>query len=213
MVFIDYENFNMARQQYYFADAKKNGTNYYLPRLDLTILPKVLVESLSQNHLLIKTFLFAPKPDDFLMLDAGRKKTYDWLCGMKNKDFFTVVEGRHVSRPAKNTLPGDMDINDRASYYVEEKGTDANITAHLITKAFLNAYDTAVILSGDTDYLPTLDILNTMGKTVIMTGVKGQNLGAFREHSDKQIILDDCFFKKCELKGRQQSQPAPHGMS
>lgn len=93
-----------------------------------------------------------------------------------------------------------MDITKPNSYYVEEKGTDINLASHLITKGFMNAYDTAVIMSGDTDYIPVLDILNTLGKTTVIVGIHGQNLFQFRHHSDDQIMLDDDFFQTCLRK-------------
>ena len=51
----------------------------------------------------------------------------------------------------------------------------------------MNAYDTAIVMSGDTDYIPVLDILNTMGKATVVVGVRGQNLFQFMRHSDNQI--------------------------
>jgi uncharacterized protein (TIGR00288 family) len=90
-----------------------------------------------------------------------------------------------------------MDINKPETYYIEEKGTDVNMAAHLITKGFLHAFDTAMIVTGDSDYIPTLEILNTIGKTTVTVGVKGQNLFKLKEHSDNSIILDENFFNSC----------------
>ena len=93
-----------------------------------------------------------------------------------------------------------MDINKPETYFVVEKGTDVNMAAHLITKGFLHAYDTALLLTGDSDYIPILDILNTIGKTTVTSGVKGQNLTRLREHSDDMLILDKEFFASCIRK-------------
>ncbi len=90
-----------------------------------------------------------------------------------------------------------MDINNPATYYIEEKGTDVNLATHVLTKGFHNAFDTAIIMSGDTDYIPVMDILNTIGKNVVVVGVKGQNLFKFKHHTDAQLILDDNFFQNC----------------
>lgn len=61
----------------------------------------------------------------------------------------------------------------------------------------MNAYDTAIIMSGDTDYIPVLDVLNTLGKTTVVVGVEGQNLRQFIHHSDDQLLLNDTLFQKC----------------
>ena len=192
MIFVDFENFNIASVHLY---RKKKRL---APRLDYNAMPQKLVDMLpGNNNRLVKTFLFAPKPDSFLLQDERRKNTYDWICGLKNQNYFTVIEGHHVARPVSGLDFKDMDINKPETYYVEEKGTDVNMAAHLITKGFLHAYDTAMVVTGDTDYIPTLDILNTIGKSTVSVGVKGQNMFKLKEHSDDLIILDETFFKSC----------------
>ncbi len=196
MVFMDYENFEINKNNYYRSlVAEGEKANY--PKLDYNVLPQKVVEQLKTPHLLVKSFLFAPKPDDFLMKDSRRASNYNWINGMKNQDYFTVVEGRHSARPVSGYTYQTMSIDNPASYYVVEKGTDVNLGAHLITKGFMNAYDTAIVMSGDTDYIPVLDILNTLGKSVVVVGIKNQNMTQFKHHSDEQIILDENFFNTC----------------
>lgn len=211
MLFIDFENFDIAKYNYYkkksLEEAKKiarsNGqpepttAPVNNPRLDFNELPKQIVALLPEPHVLVKSFLFAPKPDQFLMGDARRAGTYNWINGLKNQKYFTVVEGTHSARPVAGFTYKTMDITNPGSYYVEEKGTDINLAAHLLTKGFMNAYDTAIIMSGDTDYIPVLDILNTMGKATVVVGVRGQNLFQFIRHSDNQILIDDTLFQTC----------------
>ena len=73
MVYIDFENFNIALSKLY------KGLGLPSPKLDYNSLPQKLVEQLAGDaNRLIKTFLFAPKPDDFLMQEPWRKATYDW---------------------------------------------------------------------------------------------------------------------------------------
>jgi len=190
MLFIDFENFNIAVKTLY-----KNET---LPKLDYNLFPKKIVERLSgDDNRLVKTFLFAPKPDDFLLKDEKRKRTYEWVRGLNNQRYFTVIEGQHVARPVAGFTFHTMDINNPASYFVVEKGTDVNMATHLVTKGFLHAYDTAIVVSGDTDYIPTLDVLNIIGKTTVCTGVKGQNLLKLKKHSDDILVLDKDFFDDC----------------
>ena len=68
---------------------------------------------------------------------------------------------------------------------------------HTPAKGFLNAYDVAVIVSGDSDYIPVLEILNTIGKITVVVGVKGQNMVKLKKYADDMIILDKEFFDKC----------------
>lgn len=148
MVFIDFENFDIAKFNYYKEkclleaqeEAKNNGTTIptsvqtVTPKLDFNKIPKEIVNQLSIPHILVKTFLFAPKPDQFLMQDSRRSSTYNWINGLKNQDFFTVVEGTHSARPVSGFTYKTMSLSNPASYYVEEKGTDVNLAAHVISK-------------------------------------------------------------------------------
>lgn len=205
MVFIDYENFEIARQDLYKKESANIKASHQVPRLDLVKFPKEVVLKLSKEYTLIKTFLFVPEPDDFLMQDEWRKKKYDFLKGLGNKDFFTIISGRHVARPVSGD-PSKMDINDKTSYFIDEKGTDVNMAVQMLTKAFHNSFDTAVIVSADTDYVPVCDILNTIGKTVIVVAVKGQKVPKFTSCSDRQVFLGLDFFRKCERRPKDKLQ-------
>ena len=46
-----------------------------------------------------------------------------------------------------------------------ELGTDVNIAIHSLRMAFFNAYDAAIFVSGDTDYLPIYETLRMMGNS------------------------------------------------
>ncbi len=193
MVFIDYENFEIERIKAY---GKSGGTGQP-PRLDLTKLPKKITEKTNMDLELIKTFLFVPKPDDILSKIEWRQNRYSFLVGLENTDFFTVISGRHVVRP-KNGDFQSIDIDDKDTFFIVEKGTDINIATQLLTKAFHNSYDVAIVVSGDTDYLPVYDVLNTLGKSVIVVANAGQNLSKLKTHTDKQMLLDSDFLKDCE---------------
>ena len=198
MVFIDYENFEIARQRLY--------QNEEVPRLDIPSLPKKVVAKTGVNLELMKTFLFIPKPDETLMKQEWRKKRYDFLKGLENVDNLTVITGSHRARP-KNGGFEDIDVGDKSTYYVVEKGTDINVTAHLLTKAFHGSYDTAIVISGDTDYIPVYDLVNTIGREIVVVGVEGQNLARFKAHTDRQIVLDRRFLDECisTYKGRKRA--------
>lgn len=117
--------------------------------------------------------------------------------GYENQNCFDVIAGRHTARPMAGFTKSTMSIDNQSSYYVEEKGTDVNLATQVLTKAFHNSMDVAVIVSGDTDYIPVMDVLNSIGKLVAVVGVDGQSLMPFKQHSDYQILLNEDFFKNC----------------
>ena len=52
----------------------------------------------------------------------------------------------------------------------EEKGVDTRIVTEMISYAWENAYDIAVVVSADRDFVPVVEFLQTKGKNVIHAG-------------------------------------------
>lgn len=193
MLFIDYQNFIIAVRDMYNA-AKKPW-----PKIDYTALPNRIVERIP-NADLIKTTLFIPKPDDFLMTDESLSKEYSWAKNLGNKAFFDVCEGQYISGPISGKT---KDIKDPFSYTKREKGTDINMAIEALSKAFFNAYDIAVFLSGDSDYISIYKMLHSMGKLNSVAAVKGQNIKRVLEHVDHHQYLDINFLDTCVMPQEQ----------
>ncbi|MDR1935548.1 MAG: NYN domain-containing protein [Candidatus Accumulibacter sp.] len=191
MVFIDHMNFQIALASLYSPEPA--------PRLDYNELPRQIVAAVNGGELM-KTLLFIPKPDDFLMQDEGLEKYYLWASGMRVQRNFDVVEGAHMARPSRPNVP--MNIKDNETYYKVEKGTDVNIAISSLRMAFFNAYDSAVFVSGDTDYLPIYETLRMMGKLVMVAVARGQYIGRLIPFVDGYMNLDRAFFDKCTLRER-----------
>lgn len=187
MVFVDHMNFDIAIKDYY------NSINQQVISLDYNTVFRGIV-SCFQNVDYLKTFIFAPHPDDFLMQDAVLCGYYKWFSGLSSNKYIDVVEGRYLARPTDESVP--MDINNKKTYYKVEKGTDINLAIHAISKAQSNSFDVAFILSGDSDYINLYRQLKNMGKIVIVVAVKGQYLGKVIPECDDFKFLDDEFFSQ-----------------
>lgn len=190
MVFLDYLNFDISLNNYY----TKN--ELIKPKLDYFNLFPNLVK-LREGVTYTKSYIFAPKPDDFLLQDERSQKYFAWLSGLQNAKYIDVVFGRQVARPTNRN--NGMDITDRSSYYVVEKGTDLNLGLYALSGAFHNSYDIAYIISGDTDYISLYTQLKMLGKIVIVCVVKGQSLGNLISKVDDYYVLDEHFFNDCLL--------------
>lgn len=195
MIFIDLENFEISKSNY-IKQLRKTDPNIPNLRIDYQKIALNLTFHLSSENSLLKTFIFAPKPDDFLMQDNQQSEKYHWVSSLNNVNYLTVIEGKHIARPAKGLSRADMDISKPDTYYIVEKGTDVNLTTHLLTKGFMDSYDKAIILSGDTDYIPVIDILNTLGKVTVVAGIENQNLNVFKQHADAILSLNYNFLQK-----------------
>lgn len=186
MVFVDHMNFDIALRNLYYPDERT-------PKLDYNTLFKDVVRQIPDVDYL-KTFIFAPTPDDFLMTDERLSGYYKWVQGFKSAKYIDVIDGRYIARPVDSSIP--MNIADHRTYYKVEKGTDINLAVHALTKAHFDAYDVAFVMSADTDYLTVYQQLKNMGKLVVVVIVRGQNIGKLRPEVDDFLILDKPFFNE-----------------
>lgn len=184
MVFIDYQNFNINLQTHYYKSKKKmdfKSINYHA-------LAKEINKILHFESQVVKTYLFAYKPNEQLMRLDKYKRYYKWLTNMKKTPYFEIIEGRQEIR----TINGvKFDVNNQNTYTTEEKETDINLATHMLAKGFQNAYDIAVLVSGDTDYIKVVETLHNIGKTVVIAHFKHQIISKYDGIIDSNIILFD----------------------
>lgn len=181
MAFIDYQNFNINLITHYGGKEGLKNINY-------VSLSKVINERIPLNSELMKTYLFAYKPSDTLMQLDQYSRYYNWLTTIKNTPYMEVIEGRQEIRPVKGRT---FDINDTTSFTTAEKETDINMAVHMVAKAFQNAYDIAVLISGDTDYVPVVEMLHSIGKTVVIAPFPHQDISRYNGICDDHVILHD----------------------
>lgn len=72
---------------------------------------------------------------------------------------------------------------------IREKGVDVQIAIDLVIGAVENSYDTAIIVSSDTDLLPAIRYIKTKGKTVEYVGFSNAPSLAMIKESDNRILL------------------------
>ncbi|NLZ70473.1 MAG: NYN domain-containing protein [Clostridiaceae bacterium] len=185
IVFIDHQNFQIALNQLYNGKA---------PFLDYTKLPQEVVKTVSGCQL-IKTYMFVPKPDEFLSDIESFAKQYRWAKNLNSKPFFEVIDGRLIAYPTDTDVP--MDKNNRATFKYREKGTDINMALRALKDAFFNAFDIAFFMSADSDYIGMYDTLRNMGKLTAVVAVKGQAIRQIRDKVDKTVVLAEDFFSNC----------------
>lgn len=122
------------------------------------------------------------------MLLEPYQRYYNWLNGMKKTPYLEVIEGR---QDIHRIYGVEFDINDPSTYTTEEKETDINIATHMIAKGFQNAYDIAILVSGDTDYVQVIRTLHDLGKIVVIAHFPEQNIAKYQGMYDAEVILDD----------------------
>lgn len=81
-------------------------------------------------------------------------------------------------------------IEKRGQTFIE-KGVDVKLATHLLAQAYMNAYDIAIIVSGDGDFVDAVEETQRLGKKVWVALVKGQRAFHIQQVCDRVIRLDD----------------------
>ncbi|MFX1491362.1 MAG: NYN domain-containing protein [Promethearchaeota archaeon] len=71
-----------------------------------------------------------------------------------------------------------------------EKGIDVMLVTDMLTLAYTNAYDTAILVSGDKDFTYTLQELKSLGKTVEVAAFTHALATELQQIANKTILLD-----------------------
>jgi len=191
MIFIDFLNFNIEKNNYY-----KSKREPY-PSLDYDKFCKNLC-NLINNSRLVKVNLFIPKPDEFLMRDKQESSQYNWISStLRRLKYFSIIEGRLIARKVNNSI--EMDITNSDTFIKIEKGTDINMAVTMVSKAFHNAYDYAIVITGDTDYITALNQIENLGKNIFLVAIEGQNINKLKPYCDEYYFLTKEFFDNCLL--------------
>ena len=77
-----------------------------------------------------------------------------------------------------------------------EKGIDVSIAVESLMLAYENAYDTAILVSGDSDYIELVEAIKAKGKHVECAMFKNQSAGILVEYVDVFHPLDELEWEK-----------------
>jgi uncharacterized LabA/DUF88 family protein len=106
------------------------------------------------------------------------------------------VTAKDVNIPGQQREPASYKCeecgHDGLAQWESEKGIDSSLTVQLFDT--LEAWDEAYLLSGDADFVPTVESLRRTGKIVIGAGFTDASSALVRECYD-YIFLSDIFFK------------------
>ena len=139
---------------------------------------------LAGNRRLIRTYYYnAPlnKEDD----EEKHRQQRSFFDSLDSVPYLTKRFGRLEKRNVRQTLPDGTFVS--TPTYVE-KGVDTYIVIDMLTFAFKNTYDTAILVSGDEDFAVLVDKVKELGKHVEVANLGGSYL--LRQCADKYILID-----------------------
>ena len=142
-------------------------------------LQEFIVQLLGQRRLVRTYYYNAPLTDDYGEdLREGQQRFFESL---RRIPYVTVRLGR-LHRRNDGTLV--------------EKGIDVAIAVESLSLAYQDAFDTALLVSGDGDYVELVEALKRKGKHVECAMFRNQSAGILLEYVDMFTPLDEIEWSK-----------------
>jgi uncharacterized LabA/DUF88 family protein len=138
---------------------------------------KKLINLLKRDRWLLRAYFYTgiPSPD----LNLPREYREQWR---KQQNFLNELQNLGIkvkTMPLKKTPEGFI-----------EKGVDILLATDMLSLAYRNAYDTAILVSGDSDYIPVVEMVQQLGKRVENASFKKTSSFELRKVCDDFILLD-----------------------
>ncbi len=144
--------------------------------LQVRINYKKLIDILRKDRWLLRAYFYTGIPTG----DLPKEYKEQWK---KQQGFLNELQNIGIkvkTMPLKKTPEG----------YIE-KGIDILIATDMISLAFRNAYDTAILVSGDSDFIPVIEEIQELGKRVENASFKRESSYNLRRICDDFILLDN----------------------
>jgi uncharacterized LabA/DUF88 family protein len=160
--------------------------------------PLKLAKKLAGDRTLIATYFYCtPPPSQMLKTVEGRKK-----YSIQTK-YYTEVQKLAGIEVKFGNLQG-------AGGELKEKNLDTQLTANMVSLAAQNAFDVAILVSNDRDYVSALDpTKNVFGKKIELVYFKGFISNSLLRIADVPRKARCSFFEKLnfDLESSDQSTP------
>ncbi len=124
--------------------------------------------------------------------DDAYKKQQKFINAISRLPYFKVVQGRLERRESF----------DKKGFVYVEKGVDIALAIDMIS--YLDTYETAVLVSGDSDFAKVVEYLQQKGKHVEGYATKSLMSSYLSKSLDVSVIINDEFIVDCCLDGHRQ---------
>ncbi|NPB08223.1 MAG: NYN domain-containing protein [Aquificae bacterium] len=159
-----------------------DGSNLFhgLRALNIKIDYSKLVAFLTGDRRLVRAYFYTAVPQD---RDVKRGSS-EWESLQRQKRFLDELSlmGIKVKTANLRKLPSGEFL---------EKEVDIMLATDMLALAFRDAYDTAVLVSGDSDFIHTVEEVQRIGKRVENATFKKTSSFNLRKTCDSFLLLDD----------------------
>ena len=165
-----------------------DGSNLYYSLKDLKIRRvdfKKMLASLTKNKLMVSTFYYNAPLD----ISVDKKKYWEqqkFFSFLRKIPDFKVI----LCRMRKHKKNG--------KFIFDVKGDDIYLAVDLVSGAYENLYDTAIIISGDEDFVPAIQKTQKLGKKVINAYFKSTSSSYLKHICDESFCIDKIINKLIE---------------
>ena len=158
-----------------------DGSNFYHSSKKLDVIDKInfqkLINELVGNRELIKVFYYNSP------LDISINPKIYW----KQQKFFNML--RRIPK-VEVILCKQRKIKRDGILIYEVKGDDTHLVSDLIGEAYENLYDTAIIVSGDEDFISPIKRVRKLGKRIENVWFSSSSSFNLRNACDSSIHLN-----------------------
>ncbi|WPM32698.1 NYN domain-containing protein [Hydrogenobacter sp. T-2] len=139
-----------------------------------------LVDFLREDRKLIRAYFYGAIPQE----KDIKKNSPEWESYIRQRRFLEELslQGIKVKLAKLRKLP--------SGEYVE-KEVDIMLATDMLSMAHMNTYDTAVLVSGDSDFSYTVEEVQRIGKRVENASFKRTSSYQLRKVCDRFLLLDD----------------------
>lgn len=161
-----------------------DGSNFYhsLKKANIRIRTsekyKELIKRLVKDRILVNIFYYNASLD----ITFNSKKYWKqqkFFEKLKNLGFKVIL-----CKLRKHKTP-------EGKIWFDVKGDDVHLTVDLISGAYENLYDTAIIISGDEDFIPAIKKIQELDKKVENAYFKLSSSNALKKSCDSSICLNE----------------------
>lgn len=159
-----------------------DGSNIFhaIRALNIKIDYSRLVKFLSKDKYLIRAYYYSSMP----RVEDVERDTPEWESLMRQRKFISELKNMGIK-------PRIANLRKLATGEWLEKEVDIMLATDMLALAFRNAYDTAILVSGDSDFCYTVETIQDLGKRVVNATFKRNSSPLLRAVCDEVIILDD----------------------
>lgn len=136
------------------------------------------VESLSKSRELVEARYY----------NAPLDRRHDPASYRRQQQFFAALSRIPRFRVILCRMQRILDPDGKPRYRV--KDDDIHIAVDMVSLAYEDRYDTAILVSGDGDFLPAVDCIRRRGKAVENAYFSQRSSGALQHGCDRSLLLD-----------------------